>query len=146
MIIAKVENNKVTQVADYRDMFPNTSFPNTGVTFDFLIENGCVPVTAWKPHNSATEKLETTTPYIEDGQVYTVQVVARTQEELDAETQNKAAQVRAERNRLLSESDWTQVLDAPVNRSAWATYRQALRDISEQAGFPWEVQWPAEPA
>jgi hypothetical protein len=28
---------------------------------------------------------------------------------------------------------------------AWATYRQALRDVPSQAGFPWEVQWPTQP-
>lgn len=53
--------------------------------------------------------------------------------------------VRAERNKLLAESDWTQVADAPVDKAAWATYRQALRDISAQEGFPWEVQWPQMP-
>lgn len=58
---------------------------------------------------------------------------------------NKADEIRESRNNLLIASDWTQVLDAPVDRSAWATYRQALRDISNQAGFPWEVQWPTQP-
>ena len=37
--------------------------------------------------------------------------------------------MRLERNRLLAASDWTQVADAPVDRAAWATYRQALRDF-----------------
>ena len=37
--------------------------------------------------------------------------------------------MRIQRDRLLAESDWTQVADAPVNRQAWATYRQALRDL-----------------
>ena len=37
--------------------------------------------------------------------------------------------MRNHRNRLLAESDWTQLPDAPVNRDAWATYRQALRDF-----------------
>ena len=45
----------------------------------------------------------------------------------------------------LTESDWTQVADAPVDQAAWATYRQALRDIPSQAGFPNEVTWPTEP-
>lgn len=50
--------------------------------------------------------------------------------------------MRAHRDRLLAESDWTQVNDAPVDQSAWATYRQALRDFpatwepSETADFP----------
>jgi hypothetical protein len=56
-----------------------------------------------------------------------------------------AAQVRAERDRLLAESDWTQVLDAPVDQDAWAAYRQALRDVPQQEGFPHDVAWPVKP-
>lgn len=56
-----------------------------------------------------------------------------------------AAEVRAERNKLLAESDWTQVIDSPVDQIAWAIYRQALRDITAQEGFPSEVTWPAQP-
>ena len=54
-------------------------------------------------------------------------------------------EIRAKRDILLSKSDWTQVTDAPVDQAAWATYRQALRDIPSQAGFPNEVTWPVEP-
>jgi hypothetical protein len=56
-----------------------------------------------------------------------------------------AEQVRTERNQLLAASDWTQVADAPVDQAAWATYRQALRDITTQTGFPENVTWPARP-
>lgn len=56
-----------------------------------------------------------------------------------------AAKVREQRNKLLSECDWTQLADSPVNRAVWATYRQALRDVPSQAGFPWEVNWPTKP-
>lgn len=56
-----------------------------------------------------------------------------------------AAEIRTERDIKLTESDWTQVADAPVDKAAWATYRQALRDIPSQAGFPNEVVWPVEP-
>jgi hypothetical protein len=52
---------------------------------------------------------------------------------------------RSERNRLLSESDWTQVADAPVDKAAWAAYRQALRNIPQQAGFPTSIIWPEKP-
>lgn len=53
-----------------------------------------------------------------------------------------AANVRSYRDRLLTETDWTQVADAPVDKAAWATYRQALRDVSIQDGFPWAVKFP----
>ena len=57
----------------------------------------------------------------------------------------QSANARKRRNKLLSASDWTQVIDAPVDQAAWATYRQALRDISAQAGFPATVVWPTQP-
>jgi len=56
-----------------------------------------------------------------------------------------ATQARVKRDALLSQSDWTQVADAPVDQAAWATYRQALRDITVQAGFPENIDWPAVP-
>jgi hypothetical protein len=57
----------------------------------------------------------------------------------------QAGSVRSTRNQKLKDTDWTQVADAPVDKTAWATYRQALRDITTQTGFPWTVQWPVEP-
>jgi len=53
--------------------------------------------------------------------------------------------VRAERDGLLMNSDWTQVDDSPVDKSAWATYRQALRDLPAQSGFP-DVTLPTPPS
>ena len=56
-----------------------------------------------------------------------------------------AAEIRKERDTKLTESDWTQVVDAPVDQAAWATYRALLRSMPEQEGFPNEVTWPTEP-
>lgn len=55
------------------------------------------------------------------------------------------AEIRAQRDALLVASDWTQLPDAPVNRLAWANYRQNLRDITAQANFPHAVEWPTQP-
>jgi hypothetical protein len=56
-----------------------------------------------------------------------------------------ASKVRENRNTLLVSSDWTQLADAPVNKELWATYRQALRDVSAQEGFPNNITWPEKP-
>ena len=56
-----------------------------------------------------------------------------------------AQRVRSKRDAVLFASDWARVVDAPVDKAAWATYRQAPRDIPTQAGFPWDVQWPETP-
>jgi hypothetical protein len=57
----------------------------------------------------------------------------------------QAKLIRQQRNDKLKESDWTQVEDAPINKTLWATYRQSLRDITSQEGFPWNITWPIEP-
>ena len=64
---------------------------------------------------------------------------------IEAADAAQAASVRADRNTRLTASDWTQVADAPVDKAAWATYRQALRDLTTQSGFPWDVTWPSQP-
>lgn len=56
-----------------------------------------------------------------------------------------AQKIRADRDQMLAASDWTQVADAPVNQLVWATYRQALRDMPQQGGFPHNVSWPSKP-
>lgn len=144
MLIARVENNAVLEVADYRSIFTNTSFPPSGISAEFMAENGCLPVTVWKQHD-ATQKLVSCDPYIEDGQVFTVQVASKTQEELDAESEIIAQKARAKRNQLLKDSDWTQLADATVDKAAWAVYRQALRDLPSQDGFPANIVWPNDP-
>lgn len=58
---------------------------------------------------------------------------------------SKAAQARSERGDKLAASDWTQLVDAPVVQAPWATYRQALRDVPLQAGFPSTITWPVQP-
>ena len=57
----------------------------------------------------------------------------------------RAAVVRQERSAKLKDCDWTQTADSPVNKETWATYRQSLRDVPSQEGFPWTITWPTEP-
>ncbi|WP_420885022.1 phage tail assembly chaperone [Alloalcanivorax xenomutans] len=60
-----------------------------------------------------------------------------------------ATAARRHRNGLLRGCDWTQVPDSPLGeseRQEWQMYRQALREVPEQEGFPTEINWPASPA
>ena len=60
-----------------------------------------------------------------------------------------AEEARTERDKLLAETDWTQVLDAPIDsatREAYRAYRQDLRDITDQEGFPGTITWPELPS
>lgn len=62
------------------------------------------------------------------------------------DVKGEAAKVRGLRDRLLAACDWTQLPDVPIEtKSAWATYRQALRDVPQQAGFPTDIVWPEAP-
>lgn len=59
-----------------------------------------------------------------------------------------SAEARAMRNSLIAQSDWTVLADAQLTaaqKTAWAAYRQALRDVTAQAGFPVGVVWPVKP-
>jgi hypothetical protein len=58
----------------------------------------------------------------------------------------KAVEVRAERNSKLVATDWTQASDVPQSvKDSYAPYRQALRDLPTQSGFPNEIVWPDAP-
>ena len=63
-------------------------------------------------------------------------------------TSKRADEVRADRNRRLLFSDWTQLPDNALSsdkKLLWTEYRKNLRDISSQQGFPWDIQWPQQP-
>jgi len=73
------------------------------------------------------------------------QVTDLSSEEILERNTTQANVVRKIRNAKLVESDWTQIPDSTVDKATWATYRQALRDITAQSGFPWDITWPVEP-
>ena len=64
----------------------------------------------------------------------------------DAQQARAWQALRTKRDALLAASDWTQVADAPVNPSAWSTYRQALRDLPANTTDPTAVVWPTPPS
>jgi hypothetical protein len=150
-MFVKITNGQVDQypytVGDLRKANPNVSFPRN-IPTETLAQFGVYPVTiAPAPEfNARTHRLVTQQP-AQVGGVWTVtkRAVAKDQAQIDNEDAQKAADVRAQRDRLLTASDWTQVSDAPVDSSAWATYRQSLRDVPSQNGFPHEVTWPEKP-
>jgi hypothetical protein len=81
-----------------------------------------------------------------EGKWYTKYSVADMDaEQIAVKDAEQAQAVRSERNAKLAETDWTQLVDSPVDHAAWFEYRQALRDITAQAGFPWTIDWPERP-
>jgi hypothetical protein len=63
----------------------------------------------------------------------------------DATNEQKWEQIRLWRNAQLANTDWTQVSDSPVDKDAWATYRQALRDLPEQSELADDAVFPIKP-
>lgn len=158
---------QVMYESEFRSLHPNTSFPaqlseslldsmgvdivfegpqaTAGTVYQYSMRQGVEQINGkWYTKHVLGPIFTDYTQ--EDGTVVTAaeQEIAYKSNK-DAE---QAKSVRASRETLLKETDWTQLDDTPFDNAkkmAWANYRQALRDIPLQAGFPWEVQWPVKP-
>lgn len=70
----------------------------------------------------------------------------KTAEQIEAERlEGLAITARAKRDKLLAKTDFYMLKDAPPAPEGLEAYRQALRDVTEQAGFPESVEWPSKP-
>ena len=132
---------------------PNTSFPKR-IPDEMLAEWGVYPVEN-KPHpdyDQRTQRIEQDAqPVMEDGKwVIGWSVVDKTAEEIQQHDDNASQSVRSQRDSLLVDSDWrvikAQETGTPMSQ-AWVDYRQALRDITDHANFPWldDADWPVKP-
>ena len=144
MNIALIDGDTVVRVGDYRSLFPHTSFGSNGPSDEFLTDNSAKRVNVFRPYDRATQKLVACDPVIEGDWVYTVAVEALTQDEIDARNDAQWVVVRADRDKRLAESDWTQLPDSSAVSADWTTYRQALRDITTQTD-PFNIAWPSKP-
>jgi len=130
-------------IKDHTEWFPDTSFGDRGPAFDWIAEQGYYIITVWKPYDHNTEKLVSAAPHLYDGMCCLVDVEPLTAEELQAKIDTQWTAIRSARNELLKDSDWTQLSDSPVDKTAWATYRQELRDITTQPD-PFNISWPKQ--
>lgn len=125
---------------------PDTSFPS--VLTSTMLEQWDVFAVEYRgcpPHDPITQTCVMGAPILEDGNwVRICALVPATAEERAQRTADKAANVRLERDKLLAETDWMALSDVTMS-AEMATYRQALRDITAQEGFPHSVNWPVKP-
>ena len=140
------ETGQVMYEGEFRSLFPNTSLPQQ--LTETLINSLGADVVFEGPQAQPTRYQTASAAGVEliNGKWYTKHIAV----DMDAEAiaaldAQQAKTVRDDRTKRLADCDWTQVSDAPVDKQAWATYRQALRDITSQSGFPWEVIWPVAP-
>jgi len=168
MEIRNRESGAVTTVSQFKASYPNTSFPKQITTdildsygYDAVLNGAQATVTA--PYGVSTrdgvEQIDGQwfTKFIagpvftdttdDEGNVTTAadnEAAYRAKVDADA-----GASVRAERDKKLTETDWTQMADSPLSsdkKTEWATYRTSLRDLPSASGFPHTMIWPTEPS
>jgi len=139
----KLTNGNVDQfpytIGQFRRDNPNTSFPKQ-ISEDMLAAYDVFKVrTADKPdYNTDTQFLQSdNAPTLVDGS-WVLGVTVVNKSEAAAEES-----IRMKRDELLQETDWMALSDVTMSDSITA-YRQALRDIPSQAGFPFNVTWPTK--
>ena len=139
MLIAIVNGQTVEQVGDANALFPNTSFPSTGISDSFLTENNAKKVNVFKPYDANTQKLVSVDPYVEGEWVYTVDVEALTPEDIVARQASEAAQNKSKAEAILTKTDWTSAPDVAdplksepylTNQAEFISYRSVIRAIA----------------
>ena len=157
MLLVKTSNGQVEQfpytLGDLRRDNPQTSFPKkigdailasygiyhvmpeTQPEYDPLVQ---VLVRDPEPHNNETAVNEETGETYKTGRW----VIGYTAENKPQDEAEQA--IRNKRDQLLAETDWMALSDVTMS-TEMQSYRQALRDITGQAGFPYSVTWPTKP-
>ena len=123
------------------DFFKNFNPPSfNDVDIITLIQNFFPTVKRhWEYQNTVDESVSTL-------EVGNTAVLTYVEPEPVVETEEeKAFNVREQRNRMLLETDWMMFSDTTAPNQTWLNYRQALRDVSSQAGFPDTIIWPTKP-
>jgi len=153
-MFVKITNGQVTKypytVGDLRRDNPNTSFPKT-VPETTMASYGMYPVSyeAAPDYDPLTHRLQhSTVPSLVDGEwKLTKTVVALTADQIADAASAKAAEMRKVRDALLAETDYFALTDVTMD-AAMTSYRQALRDITSHANWPYltDADWPTKPS
>jgi hypothetical protein len=144
----RTQDGKVMYEAEFRAYQQANGGPTWGQTTDEILNSLGGDVVFEGPQAQPTRYQVGFADGVQqiEGKWYTKYSVADMDAEaIAAKDTQQAKAIRSQRTEKLKDSDWTQVADAPVDKAAWATYRQALRDVTQQSGFPWTIDWPVAP-
>lgn len=133
-------------LTDLRLLRRDVSFP-AQISNDDAAAFGFFPVAPSPEPEGRFQTNERSAELVDGAWVEQWNTVPWTQEQIDAATAAQWDNVRDERNAKLVACDWTQLDDTPLSnteKQSWAVYRQALRDITDQAD-PFAITWPAAP-
>jgi hypothetical protein len=144
----RIINNEINypySLQKLREDNPNTSFPSE-MTESLMNEFNLFEVRQTPKPNDYTKNISEGTPILVEGVYYqNWESVNANQSEINLRIENKWEEIRELRNELLKECDWTQLGDIPEStKEIWTTYRQSLRDITNQSN-PFDIVWPAKP-
>lgn len=127
------------------------------------LDNGCITKTGLcsekdfylQGKNVIEGNADDSCQYIENGQVVDMPAKPDGEAYFDFDSKQwepdfaqQSSLVKNQRDQLLSQSDWTQIPNnplTPAKQQEWAVYRQELRDITSQSGYPFNVIWPVQP-
>lgn len=144
-MFVKVTNGKAIEytIGQLRRDYPNTSFPRT-VPNDMLGSYDIFPYMPAKPHYYDVSQHLIETGFSQDsfGSWVKTYVVENTVLPIAEQA------ARTKRNELLAETDWIVAKSYESGNPVptdWANYRQSLRDVTGQTGFPYDVNWPTKP-
>lgn len=135
-------------LTDLRRSVPNVSFPAV-ITDEIAADSDVYPVTpAEQPAPDHTLNFDRVAVLRDGAWIEEWTSTPATAEEIAERSALQSQGIRSLRNDLLAQSDWTQLADSPLDadgKAAWALYRETLRMIPQQTGFPWNVDWPPTP-
>jgi hypothetical protein len=143
MYVKVDKKNNVLQypysLGNLRMDFSNTSFPKD-INDETINELGVYKVspTQRPQHDGAFQRLSDSVELVNESWIQKWIIENASQEEAEIG-------IRTKRNMLLQETDWMALSDNTLTQE-WVDYRQALRDVTDQEGFPFEVEWPAKPS
>jgi len=137
----RIKNNDIKypyNLGTFRKEYSYISLPKV-LSNDLLKEYGIFPVkeTTAPDYDNLTHKLVRNTPAFNNSEWEEVWSIEELSEDI------ASSNIRNKRDKLLTQSDWTQLEDSPVNKQIWNIYRQSLRDVPSQIGFPYSIEWPS---
>jgi hypothetical protein len=155
-------SGEIKSQGELRKLFPTTSFPRiwdesvlNHIGVDPVFESPTPTTTRYQTANKNGVTQDAKGNWVwawTIGPTFTDNEEATAAEQEAAYVQRiddeQATRIRADRDKRLAETDWTQLIDSPFSNDTngvWQAYRQALRDVPAQAGFPWDVAWPKKP-
>ena len=149
MKYAIFNGSEVTKSGTIYELFPNVSFPKSGVPASFISDNNLLEITEWLSTTKPDQKLTKVDVYVEGGKAYDCKVEATTTDERTTLINSQWSNIRFERDEKLKETDWRAIRASETGvamSTEWLDYRKSLRDLPSTQSDPFAITWPTEPS